>query len=112
MRAAVMLEFGPPEVLQVCEVATPSVRKHDILIRVRATSVNFGDTLVRNFAAVTPRTFHMPWLFWLIGKVTFGVWRPRVHVLGSEFAGTSYLAIEAPAWAPTPSTSASPRPVS
>lgn len=87
MRAAVMLEFGPPEVLQLGEVATPVAKGHDILVRVRATSVNFGDTLVRNFAAVTPRTFHMPWLFWLIGKVSFGVWRPRVHVLGSEFAG-------------------------
>jgi NADPH:quinone reductase-like Zn-dependent oxidoreductase len=87
MRAAVMLEFGPPEVLQMREVATPTVKGHDILVRVRATSVNFGDTLVRNFAAVTPRTFHMPWLFWLIGKLTFGVRRPRVHVLGSEFAG-------------------------
>lgn len=87
MRAAVMVEFGPPDVLQVREVATPTVKGHDILVRVHATSVNFGDTLVRNFAAVTPRTFHMPWLFWLIGKLTFGVRRPRVHVLGSEFAG-------------------------
>ncbi len=88
MRAAVLLEFGPPEVLQVREVATPVAKGHDILVRVCATSVNFGDTLVRNFAAVTPRTFHMPWLFWLIGKLAFGVRRPRVHVLGSEFAGT------------------------
>lgn len=87
MRAAVMLKFGPPEVLQVREVATPVAKGHDILVRVCATSVNFGDTLVRNFAAVTPRKFHMPWLFWLIGKISFGVWRPRVHVLGSEFAG-------------------------
>ena len=42
-----------------------------ILIRVRATPVNFGDTLVRNFAAVSPRAFHMPWLFWLVGKLAF-----------------------------------------
>lgn len=87
MRAAVMLEFGPPEVLQLGEVATPVAKGHDILVRVSATSVNFGDTLVRNFAAVTPRTFHMPWLFWLIAKVSFGARRPRVHILGSEFAG-------------------------
>jgi len=89
VRAAYLAEFGPPEVLHIRDVTAPVLRRpHDVLVRVRATSVNFGDTLVRNFAAVTPRAFHMPWLFWLIGKLTFGFRRPRVHVLGSEFAGT------------------------
>ena len=89
MKAAVLTEFGPPEVLHVREVVAPVAKdSHDLLIRVRATSVNFGDTLVRNFAAVSPRAFHMPWLFWLVGKLAFGFSRPRIHVLGSEFAGT------------------------
>lgn len=89
MKAAYLAEFGPPEVLHVRDVAAPVVTGgHDILIRVRATSVNFGDTLVRNLAAVSPRAFHMPWLFWLIAKMAFGVRRPRVHILGNEFAGT------------------------
>ncbi|MBL8136199.1 MAG: NAD(P)-dependent alcohol dehydrogenase [Acidobacteria bacterium] len=89
MTAAYLAEFGPPEVLGIREVAAPTIRHpHDLLVRVRATSVNFGDTLVRNFASVTPRTFHMPWLFWLIGRATFGFRHPRVHILGSEFAGT------------------------
>lgn len=88
MRAAVFTEFGPPDVLREREVPAPAVGGHDILIRVRATSVNFGDTLVRNFAAVSPRAFHMPWLFWLIGRLSFGLRRPRIHILGSEFAGT------------------------
>ncbi|MGB5758714.1 MAG: NAD(P)-dependent alcohol dehydrogenase [Acidimicrobiales bacterium] len=59
----------------------------DVLVRVHATSVNFGDTLVRNFKAVSPRQFHMPLLFWLIGRAQFGIRRPRTQVLGSEFAG-------------------------
>ena len=59
-----------------------------MLVRVRATSVNFGDLLVCNFAAVSPRAFHMPWLFWLIGRLSVGFGRPRVHILGSEFSGT------------------------
>ena len=89
MKAAVFIEFGPPEVLHVREIAAPVAQgRHDVLIRVHATSVNFGDTLVRNFAAVSPRAFHMPWLFWLVGKLTFGFRRPRIHILGSEFAGT------------------------
>jgi len=89
MQAAYMAEFGPPDVLRIRDVAAPAPgHPHDVLIRVRATSVNFGDTLVRHFATVTPRAFHMPWLFWLIGRVTFGFRHPRVHILGSEFAGT------------------------
>lgn len=89
MRAAVMTAFGPPAVLRVCEVAAPVAKgSHDVLIRVHASSVNFGDLLVRNFAAVSPRTFHMPWLFWLLSKLTFGFRRPRIHILGNEFTGT------------------------
>jgi NADPH:quinone reductase-like Zn-dependent oxidoreductase len=85
----VFTEFGKPDVLHVGEVRPPVAKgSHDVLIRVRATSVNFGDTLVRNFAAVSPRAFHMPWLFWLVGKLTFGFRRPKIHILGSEFAGT------------------------
>ena len=29
----------------------------------------------------------MPWLFWFLSRVTFGFKKPRVDVLGSEFAG-------------------------
>lgn len=80
-------EYGPPEVLHLAEVPAPVPGDGDVLVRIHATSVNFGDTLVRNFKAVSPRQFHMPLLFWLIGRFQFGVRRPRTHVLGSEFAG-------------------------
>jgi len=87
MRASVLTEFGPPEVLQLREVAKPVPRDRDVLIRVHAASVGFGDTLVRDFPAVSPKKFHMPWLFWLFGRLTFGFKKPRVKILGSEFAG-------------------------
>jgi NADPH:quinone reductase-like Zn-dependent oxidoreductase len=87
MRASVLTEFGPPEVLQLREVDKPVPKERDVLIRVHAASVGFGDTLVRDFAAVSPKKFHMPWLFWLIGRLNFGVTKPRVSILGSEFAG-------------------------
>lgn len=87
MRASVISEYGPPEVLHLAEVPAPVPGDGDVLVRIHATSVNFGDTLVRNFKAVSPRQFHMPLLFWLIGRFQFGVRRPRTHVLGSEFAG-------------------------
>jgi NADPH:quinone reductase-like Zn-dependent oxidoreductase len=87
VRASVFTEFGSCDVLRLDEVAKPLSKDHDVIVRVRAASVNFGDTLVRNLAAISPGKFHMPWLFWLIGKLAFGFKRPRIHILGSEFAG-------------------------
>lgn len=87
MKAAVLTEYGPPEALQLREVAGPRPGDGDVLIRVHATSVNFGDLIARNLAAVSPREFHMPLLFWVIAKLSFGIRRPRVRILGSEFAG-------------------------
>lgn len=87
MKAAVISRFGPPEVLQTRELPNPSPGAGEILVRVRATSVNFGDTLVRDLRAVTPGKFHMPLLFWFFSKLYFGFSKPKVPVLGSEFAG-------------------------
>jgi NADPH:quinone reductase-like Zn-dependent oxidoreductase len=87
VRASVLTEFGPPDVLQLREVAKPQPSDRDILVRIHATSVGFGDRLVRNLAGISPRRFHMPLLFWLVARASFGFWRPRVRILGSEFAG-------------------------
>ena len=87
MKAAVFTEYGPPEVLQLKEVKKPSPKHNEILIRIYATPINFADTLIRNFKAISPKKFHMPFLFWLIGKITFGFRKPKITILGSEFAG-------------------------
>jgi len=87
MKASVFSEYGPPDVLHLSEISAPVPGDREVLVRVHATSVNFGDTMVRNFRAVTPRQFHMPMLFWLIGRAQFGFRKPRAHVLGSDFAG-------------------------
>lgn len=87
MRASVFDEYGPPEVLHLAEIPAPTPGDHDVLVRVHAASVGFGDLLVRDFRSVSPRQFHMPFLFWLIGRFQFGLRRPRTRVLGSDFAG-------------------------
>jgi NADPH:quinone reductase-like Zn-dependent oxidoreductase len=87
MKAIVCTEYGPPEVLQLKEVEEPTPKDNEVLIRVRATSVNFGDTMVRNFRAITPRKFNMPFLFWLMARMSLGLSKPRKTILGSEFAG-------------------------
>ncbi|MEP7293448.1 MAG: NAD(P)-dependent alcohol dehydrogenase, partial [Chloroflexota bacterium] len=87
MKAIVYTEYGAPDVLQLREVATPVPGDNEVLVRVRATPVNFGDTLTRNFRAISPRKFSMPMLFWLPAKIMFGFRKPKKNILGSEFAG-------------------------
>lgn len=87
MKAIVYTEYGPPEVLQLKEVEKPAPGDNEILVRVHATPVSFGDTLVRNLREVSPKKFHMPFLFWLFAKMYFGFRKPKIAILGSEFAG-------------------------
>jgi len=87
MKAIVLAEFGPPDALRLAEVPEPVPGPKEILIRVRAASVNFGDLMARSFRSVTPRGFNMPFLFWLIGKMSFGWNKPKIKVLGNEMAG-------------------------
>lgn len=87
MKAIVYTEYGSPDVLRLEEVEKPTPKDNEILIRVHATTVNFGDLMARNFRAVTPEKFSMPLLFWIFAKMSFGLSKPKVTILGSEFAG-------------------------
>lgn len=76
MKAIVSTRYGPPEVLQHTEVARPTPKDHEVLIRVHATSVTYGDMTARNFKAISPRTFNMPLPFWVLARLMFGITRP------------------------------------
>lgn len=87
MKAIVYNEYGSPDVLKLSELDKPTPKDNEVLIRVRATTVNFGDTMARNFKAVSPREFNMPFILWLLTKIAFGLQKPNITVLGSELAG-------------------------
>jgi NADPH:quinone reductase-like Zn-dependent oxidoreductase len=87
MKAIVYTEYGSPDVLRLTEVAKPAPRDNEVLIRIHATPVNFGDLFARNFKSITPRKFNMPLLFWLPVRLAFGFNKPKKNILGSEFAG-------------------------
>jgi NADPH:quinone reductase-like Zn-dependent oxidoreductase len=87
MKAIVYTEYGPPDVLQLKEVEKPAPKDNEILIRVYATSVNIGDLWARNFKEITPSRFTMPLPLWLPSRIYFGFTKPRINILGSEFAG-------------------------
>jgi NADPH:quinone reductase-like Zn-dependent oxidoreductase len=78
MKAIVYTKYGPPEVLQLKEVAKPTPKDDEVLIKVQAASVNRSD--------------------WegLRGKPLYarigGLLRPRHHILGSDIAGRVEMA--------------------
>jgi NADPH:quinone reductase-like Zn-dependent oxidoreductase len=87
MKAVVYTEYGSPEVLHLEEIAQPTPKPNEILVRVYATPVGFGDLLARQFNTITPGKFTMPAIFWLPSRLAFGWRKPRKTILGSEFAG-------------------------
>ncbi|UCH63139.1 MAG: NAD(P)-dependent alcohol dehydrogenase [Fidelibacterota bacterium] len=87
MKAMVYTKYGPPEVLQLKEVEKPAPRDNEILIRVFATTVNYGDIVARNFVNIPTREFHMPLALLFPTRVFFGFRKPRITILGAELAG-------------------------
>nr|CBI71201.1 hypothetical protein [uncultured bacterium] len=80
MRAAVYKKYGPPDVVTIQDVPKPIPGKHDLLVRMVATSVTSGDARLRAFNI--PKPFAIP------GRLAIGIFGPRNKVLGAEFAGT------------------------
>lgn len=87
MKAITYTEYGAPDVLKLREVAKPAPKDGEILIRIRATRVNYGDMLARKFGSVTTKEFNMPGILLLPAKLEFGIRRPKKYILGSEFSG-------------------------
>ena len=87
MKAVEYTEYGPPEVLQLVQVEKPAPGENEVLVKVHAASVNYGDVLARKFNQVSPGKFTMPLLLWPAVRLTFGWSKPRKRVLGNEFAG-------------------------
>lgn len=79
MKAVVYEKYGPPEVLQLKEVATPTPADHEVLIKTYAATVTSGDWRVRSL--------NVPAGFGLIMRLVMGFSKPKQPILGSELAG-------------------------
>jgi NADPH:quinone reductase-like Zn-dependent oxidoreductase len=79
MKAIVCTRYGPPEVLQLQEVAKPIPKEDEILVKIHATTVTIGDVRIRS------ATF--PPGLGLIMRIGFGLRGPRTRILGEEFSG-------------------------
>jgi NADPH:quinone reductase-like Zn-dependent oxidoreductase len=87
MKAIVYERYGTPDVLEIKEVEKPVPKENEVLIKIYATPVNYGDITARNFANISSSKFNMSLLLWLPARIMFGFWKPRNKILGSEFAG-------------------------
>ncbi|MCB9450143.1 MAG: NAD(P)-dependent alcohol dehydrogenase [Anaerolineaceae bacterium] len=87
MKAITYTEYGSPDVLHVTEIEKPTPNDNEVLIKIQAVPVNFGDTLARDFKSVSMREFNMPSFLWLIARASMGFSKPKNPILGSEFAG-------------------------
>ena len=82
MRAVVYDRYGPPEVLRLEDVQRPVAADDEVLVRVRATTVNRLDTATREANRRSGLVIS------LLSRLVSGVRRPRHRILGTEFAGT------------------------
>jgi NADPH:quinone reductase-like Zn-dependent oxidoreductase len=74
MKAAVHTQYGPPEVVRVVDTPQPVPKDDEVLVRVRATSVNRTDC---GFLRAKP----------FVVRFFAGLTKPRRTILGCEFAG-------------------------
>jgi NADPH:quinone reductase-like Zn-dependent oxidoreductase len=74
MNAAVRDRYGPPDVVELREIDKPKPADDEVLVRVRAVSVNPADW----YTLTGP----------LIARVPNGLFKPKSNKLGVDFAGT------------------------
>jgi len=79
MRAIICTRYGPPEVLQMKEIAKPIPKDNEVFIKIYATTCHVGDVRIRSF--------NVP--FWQIipFRLYLGITRPKRPILGMELAG-------------------------
>lgn len=74
MKSSICKIYGGPEVLQVGEIEKPTPKPNEVLIRVRATTVNRTDTALLTGYPLAMRLF-------------VGFFKPKNPILGTDFAG-------------------------
>jgi len=74
MKAMVYTAYGPPDVLQLRDVDIPAPGEGEVLVKIHAASINYGDSvLVRGKP--------------LVGRLWSGLIKPKHPILGTDIAG-------------------------
>ena len=81
MKAIVYTKYGPPDVLQLKEVEKPTPKENEVMVKVYATTVHVGDTILRKGKHPDSK-FYTVMLHFMVG-----LRKPKRHILGMELAG-------------------------
>lgn len=81
MKAVMYTKYGPPDVLQLKEVERPAPKDNEVLVKIHATTVTIGDTIMRSL--------NMPIPGWQkpLARLYLGIRSPKRQILGMELAG-------------------------
>ena len=74
MKAIIYTQYGPPDFLQFAETPKPAPKNNEILIKIRAVSINAADSHLM-------RADPFPVRF------AFGLFKPKIQTLGADIAG-------------------------
>ena len=74
MKAITYSKYGNPDVLEYSEIAKPKLKSNEVLIRVKAASVNS-----RDWDMLTGRPY--------IYRLLFGLFKPRYRIIGTDISG-------------------------
>ncbi|WP_353056534.1 NAD(P)-dependent alcohol dehydrogenase [Sporosarcina luteola] len=74
MKAIISETYGTPNTLKISEVATPTPKSNEVLIRVHASSLNFG-----NIVLITGKPLPV--------RLAFGITKPKYRIPGGDMAG-------------------------
>jgi NADPH:quinone reductase-like Zn-dependent oxidoreductase len=81
MKAIHYTRYGPPEVLHLADIPKPAPRDNEVLIKIHATTVTIGDTIMRSLNIPVPG--------WqkVMARLYLGWNKPKRPILGMELAG-------------------------
>lgn len=74
MKAIVTTKYGPPDVLELTEMEKPIPQDNQVLVKVHATSINFG-----NLVLLKGEPF--------LARFAFGLFKPKYSIPGGDIAG-------------------------
>jgi NADPH:quinone reductase-like Zn-dependent oxidoreductase len=80
MKTMIYEKYGSPEVLHLKEMAKPTPKDNEVLIRVYATTVTIGDTIMRSLNIPGPRWQR------IASRLYLGIRKPKRQILGMELA--------------------------
>jgi len=74
MKAIVYEQYGAPDVLKLAEMEKPAPKNGEVLVKIHAASINYGDTIMVQGKP-------------LIGRLWSGFTKPKHPVIGTDIAG-------------------------